>query len=133
MPIITDLSSIPMPGEEPVIVGKDSLSSAIPEKQSVVKGDVQSELEDDTKPSAPKIQVESDKEVKADNQALSITEKVTDSAYASEIKEPDDLEQPQKSIANEEKIKRELKKLNIDMVKGTFDLEGYQPRRRSRR
>lgn len=133
MPIITDLSSIPMPGEEPVIVGKDSLSSAIPEKQSVVKGDVQSELEDDTKPSAPKIQVESDKEVKADNQALSITEKVTDYAYASEIKEPDDLEQPQKSVANEEKIKRELKKLNIDMVKGTFDLEGYQPRRRSRR
>lgn len=58
---------------------------------------------------------------------------MTDSADASEIKEPGDLEQPQKSNANEEKIKRELKKLNIDMVKSTFDLEGYQPRRRSRR
>lgn len=132
MPTITDLSSIPMPGEEPIIVGKDSSSSAIPEKQFMVKGDVQSDLEDDTKPSAPKI-VESNKEEKADNQALSITGKVTDSADASEIKEPGDLEQPQKSNANEEKIKRELKKLNIDMVKSTFDLEGYQPRRRSRR
>lgn len=132
MPTITDLSSIPMPGEEPIIVGKDSSSSAIPEKQFMVKGDVQSDLEDDTKPSAPKI-VESNKEEKADNRALSITGKVTDSADASEIKEPGDLEQPQKSNANEEKIKRELKKLNIDMVKSTFDLEGYQPRRRSRR
>ena len=121
MPVFTDLSSIPMPGEQPVSVEKtgtaekDILSTRTPDEQS--------------NHSEP---IDSNDGFKVSDDLVS--EQKLEQSELSEVKESEESKQsPKPSSASEEKIKRELKKLNIDMVKSVFDFEGDQSRRRSRR
>lgn len=138
---LTDLSLIPMPGEMAAIgkefktAASDTSSITTPESQSVGKEDVEENpgQNENTKPSVTKSE-DSDVMKNTEEVGLSLPEQISNPVDVSEVKDGKDSKQLAKSSnTNEEKIKRELKKLNIDMVKSTFDLEGEQAKRRSRR
>ncbi|XP_062602613.1 microtubule-associated protein futsch-like [Saccostrea cucullata] len=136
-PIITDLSSIPMPDEMPVKSNKsqsisDPFSVTIPDTAGKHDGEYQRQKD------TPKPSEKSDVGKSTDDLELSQTEQKLKTVDESEVKDPESNKEMSRTSTdtidtNEEKIKRELKKLNIDMVKSTFDLEEAQPRRRSRR
>ncbi|XP_061170009.1 serine/arginine repetitive matrix protein 2-like, partial [Saccostrea echinata] len=137
-PIITDLSSIPMPDEMPVTSHKSQ--SIVSDPSSITTSDTQSAGKHDVgeyqgQEETSKTSENSDAIKSSEDLNSSQREQKLDPEDESEVKEPENCKLMRRTSTdtNEEKIKRELKKLNIDMVKSTFDLEEAQPRRRSRR